>query len=393
MNTVLAMENEFAGPRTDPGRRVLIVDDDHDFADSLETLLGLEGYVTSVAYSAQGARAAIDDFDAQVAVLDYRLGQKTGVELASVLKRRRPGLVCILATAFADLDTAVEALREGIDDYFRKPLHAEELLITLERCFGKIRLEEEKRAAEEALREARKMEAVAQVAGGVAHHFNNLMMIVAGNMELLEDRLKGDPESMELAGKVVRASERAADITQGLLAYTRNQLIKPEPVDLTKLALETGSSLPAELTAGLQIQWHTAPEPWPVRIDREGFKRALECLIRNAAEAMPDGGRLTITTANRDPASEAPPDAGHMPPGRHVMVEVADTGAGMAPGVAERAFEPFFTGKGLAEYTGLGLSIVYGFAQQSGGQVTLESQEGRGTTVRLYLPAAGDDGD
>ena len=319
MNTVLAMKNEPAGPSVVPGRRVLIVDDDHDFADSLDTLLGLEGYATSVAYSAQGARAAIDDFDAQVAVLDYRLGQKTGVELADVLKRSRPGLVCILATAFADLDTAVEALREGIDDYFRKPLHAEELLVTLERCFAKIRLEEEKRAAEEALREARKMEAVAQVAGGVAHHFNNLMMIVTGNMELLQDRLQDDPQSMELAEKVIRASNRAAEITQGLLAFTRGQLIKPEPVNLAALALETGSSLPAELTAGLQIQWHTASEPWLVRIDREGFKRVLECLIRNAAEAMPNGGRLTITTANRDRASEASPESEHMPPGRYVM--------------------------------------------------------------------------
>ncbi len=391
MNTVLAIKNEPAGLSVVPGRRVLIVVDDHDFADSLDTLLGLEGYATSVAYSAQGARAAIDDFDAQVAVLDYRLGQKTGVELADVLKRRRPGLVCILATAFADLDPAVEALREGMDDYFRKPLHAEELLVTLERCFGKIRLEEEKRAAEEALREARKMEAVAQVAGGVAHHFNNLMMIVTGNMELLQDRLQDDPQSMELAEKVIRASERAAEITQGLLAFTRGQLIKPEPIDLAALALETGSSLPAELTAGLQIQWHTASEPWPVRIDREGFKRVLECLIRNAAEAMPDGGRLTITTANRDPASEASPEAEHLPAGRYVMVEVADTGAGMAPGVAERAFEPFFTGKGLAEYAGLGLSIVYGFVRQSGGHVSLDSAEGRGTTVRLYLPAADDD--
>jgi signal transduction histidine kinase len=119
--------------------------------------------------------------------------------------------------------------------------------------------------------------------------------------------------------------------------------------------------------------------------------KALECLIRNAAEAMPDGGRLVVKASNQDWTSDGPPGDERVPPGRYVLVEVADAGAGMTRQVAERAFEPFFTSKGLAEHTGLGLSFVHGCVRQSGGHVTLDSREGRGTTVRLYLPVADDD--
>jgi ActR/RegA family two-component response regulator len=312
---MLATKDDPNGLPTGARRRVLVVVDDRDFADSLDTLLGLEGYETSVAYSAQGALATIDDFDAQVAILDYRLGQKTGVELAEALKRRRPGIVCILATAFADLDTAVEALRQGIDDYFRKPLHAEELLLTLDRCFDKVRLEEEKRAAEEALREARRLEVLGRMAGGVAHHFNNLLMVIGGNMELLSDRLGDDPQSAQLVETVARAVDRAGDITQGLIAFTHDQHISSEPADLAALMLETGASLPDEAVGDLQVQWHTGLDLKPVRIDRDAFMKALECLIRNAAEAMPDGGRLVVKASNQDWTSDGPPGDERVPPG------------------------------------------------------------------------------
>ena len=218
MHSATANLREPGRPGASPDRRVLIVDDDRDFADALHGLLTIEGYVTAVAYNDRQARKAVETFDPQVAILDYRLGQANGVELAASLKQHRPAMVCILATAFAELDTAVEALRRGIYDYFRKPLHAEELLATLERCFEKLRLEEEKRAAEKALREARKMEAVGQVAGGVAHHFNNLLAVVQGNLELVETRLGDDPEARRFLGRSMAACDRAASITHGLLA-------------------------------------------------------------------------------------------------------------------------------------------------------------------------------
>ena len=372
--------------RVPPGRRILVVDDNRDFADGLETILTLEGYEVAVAYSARQACAVVEDFDARVAILDYRLGQETGVDLVVPLRRSRPDLVCILATAYADLDSAVHALRHGIYEYIRKSFHVEELLATLERCFEKLRLEEEKRAAEQALGEARRMQAVAQVAGGVAHHLNNQLAVMQGHLELLQDHLADAPGPARSVDKALQAIERAADITHGLITFTRNQMLRPELADVSALALEAEDALRTEAAGNLKIEWHAAAGLWPVRVDRARFREALLCLVPNAVEAAASGGRLTIATANREIGDDDPAAQGRVPAGRYVVLTVSDDGAGMAPDIVERAFEPFFSARGLAERVGLGLSIVQGFAKQSGGQAVITSQPGQGTTVALYLP-------
>ena len=378
--------HEPTAARVPPGRRILVVDDNRDFADGLETVLTLEGYEVAVAYSARQACAVIEEFDAQVAILDYRLGQDTGVDLVAPLRQACPDLVCILATAYADLDSAVHALRHGIYEYIRKSFHVEALLSTLERCFEKLRLEEEKRAAEQALDAARRMQAVAQVAGGVAHHLNNLLAVMQGHLELLQDHLADAPEPARSVDKALQAIERAAAITHGLIAFTRHQMLRPELADVSALALEAEDALRAEVAGTLEIEWRVAPGLWPVRVDGARFKEALLCLVRNSVEAAASGGRLTIATANREIGDDDP--AAQVPAGRYVVLSVSDDGAGMAPDVVECAFEPFFSALGLAERVGLGLSIVQGFAKQSGGQAVITSRPGQGTTVALYLPCA-----
>lgn len=369
-------------------RRVLVVDDDRDFAESLHNFLVLEGYEVEMAFSAEQAKNAVNRFDAQVAILDYRLGPVIGLDLVAPLKRRRPDLICILATAFGDMASVVKALRSGIYDYFGKPLNTDQLLATLDRCFERLQLEQDKLAAQAALREARQMEAVGQIAGGVAHHFNNLLMVMLGNVERLKVGLVDDSDQIELADNLLRAIERAAEINQSLVTFTRRQVLRPEAADMNALLAGMLGDIREAAGEAVQVRLLASPELWPVRADAAQFKSVFLNLACNAGEAMPDGGHLVVSTANSDvPLSSAAREQ-EPPPGQHVVVAVSDNGKGMTPDIAKRAFEPFFSGKGLADKVGLGLSVVYGFAKQSGGTVTIDSAVGKGSTVRIYLPRA-----
>jgi signal transduction histidine kinase len=380
--------NELRHEEAGEKRRVLVVDDDRDFAESLHNFLVLEGYDVEMAYSAEQARSMIEWFDAQVAILDYRLGPVIGLDLVAPLKTCRPELICILATAFGDMASVVKALRSGIYDYFGKPLNTDQLLATLDRCFERLQLEQDKHAAQAALSEARQMEAVGQIAGGVAHHFNNLLMVMLGNVERLKVRLADDPGQTELADNLLRAIERAAEINQSLVTFTRRQVLRPKVVDLNDLLASTLGDIRRAVGGAVQVRLAAAPDLWPVWADAVQFKSVLLNLARNAKEAMPDGGSLVVTTANVEtPIANGATDHDLLP-GRCVVVTVSDSGEGMPPEIAERAFEPFFSDKGLAAKVGLGLSVVYGFAKQSGGTVTIDSNEGKGTTVRIYLPRA-----
>ncbi len=367
-------------------RRVLVVDDDLDFAQGLNNLLTLEGYEVEMAHSAEEAVKTVAHFDAQVAILDYRLGATIGTDLVAPLGEHRPGIQCLLATAYADMDTAVQALRRGVYDYFGKPLNTGELLAALERCFGKIRFEQAEQAAAAALREAEKMRAVAQIAAGVSHHSNNLLMIILANAERLRMCVEDDPFAMTLTDELERAVDRAAEINRNLLTYARQHVSRPKALAVDILVSESADSVRSEFGGPIRVEIAAQSSLWPVHADPDQFKSAICAIMSNAREAMPDGGKLTIEVANvMSPDSNGPkdPERGE---DAYVMVSVTDNGRGMAPEVAQRAFEPFFSLSGLAEKMGLGLSTAHGFATQAGGRITIDSQEGRGTTVKLLLP-------
>lgn len=387
------MTPEPQAPGIAPPRRVLIVDDDRDFADSLGNFLTLEGYQVAVAYGAEQAEAEADVFEPRVAILDYRLGPAVGVDLVAPLTRRHPGIVCLLSTAYSDADTAINALRSGVYDYLQKPFDNDELLATLERCFEKIRLEDEKAAAEAALREAKRMAAVARVVGGVAHHFNNLLTVILGNLELLAEVLPAGGKRRAFADTALEATEDAANINRELVAFTRHQVLRPESLDLADFLARFSETLAHELGDSIGLEVRIGAGARPVTVDRAQLSAALVSLARNAREAMPQGGRLTIAAANVEDADDGADVPRDLPAGRYVVVTVSDTGGGMPADVVERAFEPFFSGRGMAASTGLGLSMVYGFTRQSGGLATIESTVGEGATVRLYLPVAGDEDD
>ena len=242
--------------------------------------------------------------------------------------------------------------------------------------------------AQEALRQAQKMEAVGQLTGGIAHDFNNLLAGISGSLELLqgrlaEGRLSGADRFINAAQD---ASRRAAALTQRLLAFSRRQTLDPRPVDVNRLIAGMEDLIRRSVGPDVEVEVVGAGGLWTTRADVSQLESALLNLCINARDAMaPGGGRLTIETANRWLDERAAQER-ELPTGQYVSLCVTDTGTGMTPEVIARAFDPFFTTKPLGEGTGLGLSMIYGFVRQSGGQVRIYSEVGRGTTLCLYLP-------
>jgi len=242
-------------------------------------------------------------------------------------------------------------------------------------------------AAEESLRQSQKMEAVGQLTGGLAHDFNNLLTGISGSLELLEARLaQGRYAELDRYLTVAQgAAKRAAALTHRLLAFSRRQTLDPKPVALSKLAAGMDELIRRTVGPAVNLRIEAAPELWMTLADPNQMENALLNLCINARDAMPDGGSLTIETDNRV-LEEDEARAMDLGAGPYVMLRVSDTGGGMTADVMARAFDPFFTTKPIGAGTGLGLSMVYGFVRQSGGQARIFSEPGAGTTVCLYLP-------
>ncbi len=276
---------------------------------------------------------------------------------------------------------------EGIDvtDAHHGALALADLNATLER-----QVEERTRElmlAEEALRQSQKMEAVGQLTGGIAHDFNNLLAGIAGSLELLQKRmgqgrLDSIPRYVEAAQS---ATKRAAALTQRLLAFSRRQTLAPKPIDINRLVGDMEELIRRTVGPSVEIEVVGAGGLWLTLVDPNQLENALLNLCINARDAMPDGGRLTIETANKWLDDRAARER-DLAPGQYISLCVTDTGTGMTPEVIARAFDPFFTTKPLGQGTGLGLSMIYGFVRQSGGQVRIYSEVGQGTTMCLYLP-------
>jgi PAS domain S-box-containing protein len=242
--------------------------------------------------------------------------------------------------------------------------------------------------AEEALRQAQKMEAIGQLTGGLAHDFNNLLQGIVGSLEMLRSRAAAG-RTADL-GRYVEAAlasaERATALTHRLLAFARRQPLDPKPVDANRLVGALEELIRRTVGPAVQVETVLAGGLWPTLCDPNQLESALLNLAINARDAMPGGGRLTIETANAHLDDAYAAAQLNVTPGQYVALCVTDTGTGMPPEVIARVFDPFFTTKPLGQGTGLGLSMVYGFAKQSNGHVRIYSEEGRGTAVKLYLP-------
>jgi signal transduction histidine kinase/CheY-like chemotaxis protein len=245
--------------------------------------------------------------------------------------------------------------------------------------------------AEAALRQAQKMEAIGQLTGGIAHDFNNLLQVILGSLDRLGRRITdpaqaGDPRNLRLIDAAMQGAERAATLTRRLLAFSRRQTLAPTTVDLNKLVTGMTELLLRTLGPSIRIETLLEAGVWPASVDENQLENALLNLAVNARDAMPEGGRLVISTANTALPDDKAPMQDEVETGDYVRVSVTDSGTGMTPDVLAKAFDPFFTTKDIGQGTGLGLSQVYGFVKQSGGHVRIVSAPGEGTSVQLYLP-------
>jgi len=246
----------------------------------------------------------------------------------------------------------------------------------------------EQRAAEEALRQSQKMEAVGQLTGGIAHDFNNLLQGITGSLAVIQKRIaQGQLGELDrYIGGAMNSANRAAALTHRLLAFSRRQPLDPRAVIANPLIESMEDMLRRTLGERINLKFALGADVWPTMCDPNQLESAILNLVINARDAMPDGGSLTIATCNLDLEINHRRRPRDVQPGQYVRISVSDTGTGMSADTISKAFEPFFTTKPIGQGTGLGLSMIYGFARQSGGSVTIESEVGRGTTVLLYLP-------
>lgn len=241
------------------------------------------------------------------------------------------------------------------------------------------------------LTQAERLSAVGALTGGIAHDFNNLLTVILGNAELLEDLREKDPEIAHHAAMIKGAADRGAELTQRLLAFARKQALEPTTIPVDRLIADMSEMLERTLGEQIEVSTELAEGTWPAFVDPAQLENALLNLTINARDAMAEGGRIRIETANVSLSGAEGEALLELEPGDYVCITVSDDGEGMTPEVLASAFEPFFTTKEVGKGSGLGLSMVYGFVRQSHGQIRMQSQPGDGTTVRLYLPRGNSD--
>ena len=243
----------------------------------------------------------------------------------------------------------------------------------------------DRRSLESQLIQAQKMDAIGKLTGGIAHDFNNLLAAVIGGVGLLEKRATLQDEERKILGMTKRAAEQGSELVRRLLAFARRQKLEPHPVPIGALRDAVSDLLTHTLGGLVEIEWRTDDDAWPAFADRSQLELALVNLIINARDAMPAGGTVTVSIENRTATGERPTE---LPAADHVLITVADSGTGITPEDLERVMDPFFTTKEVGKGSGLGLSMVYGFAQQSDGAFRIESEVGKGTRAELWLPRA-----
>jgi PAS domain S-box-containing protein len=244
----------------------------------------------------------------------------------------------------------------------------------------------ERRAMEDQLRQSQKMESIGQLTGGIAHDFNNMLTVITGTIDILADAVKDKPQLAAIAKLISEAADRGAELTSHLLAFARRQPLQPREIDVNALLVESEKLLHRTLGEQVDIELLLDKEPWLALVDPTQLTTALLNLAVNARDAMPNGGMLTLETGNAV-LDQSYADANKdVQPGDYVVIAVSDTGGGIPEAIRHRVFEPFFTTKDVGKGTGLGLSMVYGFLKQSNGHIKMYSEEGYGTTFKLYLP-------
>jgi signal transduction histidine kinase len=408
---------------------VLVVDDDAAGRYLKSHILRRNGYRVAEAATGMDAIEQCCAAAPEVVLLDMRLPDVHGADVCGRIKAAHPSIAILqTSAAITSAQDRARALNGGADGFLVEPIEPEELLATVrgllrlrgaEQALRRMneslellvaertrelteanrRLEfeiSEHRKTEDVLWHTQKLEVVGQLTGGIAHDFNNLLAVIVGSMEMIRFAFQKRDEQLprEKILRMLAASEtattRATKLTQQLLAFARKSSLKFEVVALDEVVVACEPFLRRALGDMNQLALSFQPELWMCRIDAPQFEAAILNLVVNARDAMPDGGRLEVSTRNVVVDKLQASRVAELTDGDYVVVTVKDTGTGMDADVLAHAFEPFFTTKEVGKGTGLGLSQVYGFIKQSGGHVTIESQPGVGTAFHLYLPRCDD---
>ena len=366
--------------------RVLMVEDEKDDATLLLLELRRGGFdpVHARVEDATALREALRNDSWDIVICDHVMPRFDSFMALEIVREERLDLPFIVVSGTVGEDIAVEVMKSGANDYLLKDSLIR-LVPAIERELVEAESRRQRRRVEDQLRQARKMETVGQLTGGLAHDFNNLLAIILGNAEFLEDRLGHDDEALR---PIIKAAERGAELTKRLLAFSRQQPLVPQAIDLGKLVSGMSNMIARTLGETIEIEIADASNVWRALADPGQVENALLNLALNARDAMPRGGKLTVEYANVHLDETYVAQNPEAKIGDYVVLAVSDKGSGMTAEVRDHAFEPFFTTKAVGQGSGLGLSMVHGFAQQSAGHVNIYSEEGKGTTVKLYLPRA-----
>ncbi len=378
--------------------RVLIADDSEDDALILLRALRKAGYepVHERVWTAAAMKAALQRQTWEAVISDYEMPGFGGFEALQLLKDSGQDLPFILVSAVVSEETAVAAMKAGAHDFIMKRKLAR-LAPAIERELREAQTRAARKTAEEALRhseaqlqQAQKLEAVARLAGGVAHDFNNILTAIGGHSEMLLRQLDpGDPRRKN-AEQIEKCAGTAAALTRQLLTFSRKQVIEPRVLNLNDIIQSVQRMLRRLIGEDIEFLATLNATPGHIKADPGQMEQVIMNLAVNARDAMPKGGKLLVTTDNVTLDNTGSRNFPQLTPGQYVRLAVADTGTGMTEEVKAHLFEPFFTTKPAGKGTGLGLATCFGIIQQSSGHIEVESALGKGTTFKLYFPQVKD---
>jgi signal transduction histidine kinase len=378
-----------------PASQVLVVEDEGVIALHLrQRLLNLGYDVPEPVATGDRALRVIEESRPDVILMDIKIaGSMDGIATATHIPPEYQ-IPVIYLTAYSEAATLERASATKPYGYLLKPFSERELHAMIQVTLARRRAEQAMQAAEETRRQARKMEALGQLAGGVAHDFNALLAVVYRNLEEMGNYTVSHPKMAELVRDVFAAATKREKLAEQLLAFSRRQPLTPRAISINDFVSDLIDEFGRTLGDQVRIESFLPEELWKTLIDASQLDTALSNLAMNALDAMPNGGTLTFSAQN----IALDQDNAEPRSGRYVLLTVSDTGTGMPASVIERAFEPFFTTKASATSsdvttfsgTGLGLSQVFGFVEQSGGHISIDSELGCGTTIRIYLPTVSD---
>jgi signal transduction histidine kinase len=374
--------------------RVLIVDDSENDVLFLLRALRKAGYqpIYERVWTAPAMKAALQAQVWDIVISDYQMPNFGGFEALQLLQDSGYDLPFILVSAVVGEETAVAAMKAGAHDYMMKRNMAR-LAPAIERGLREAQTRAARKAAEEALRQseeqlrqAQKIEAVGRLAGGVAHDFNNILTAITGHSELLLREMGADDPRRKHAEQIEKSAYMAAALTRQLLTFSRKQVIEPRVLDLNAVVSNIENMLRRLIGDHIEFSTVLDPKAGHIEADPGQMDQVIMNLAINARDAMPQGGELTITTAN---VTLAKSDLKHFPDlceGDHLILAIADTGTGMSEEVKAHVFEPFFTTKPVGKGTGLGLATSFGIVKQNRGHINVSSELGKGTTFNIYFP-------